>query len=279
MPVVQLPNGQTVQFPDGTAPEEMQSALDAHVQANPDAGKAPEPLSFDDKFKQGAQDPFYGAAQGAAHAMGGTAVEKAGNAASDFFDMLTGKTLQKPNTAADVDTKLQDREKSYQLRRATQGDTGVDWGRTAGNLPLALLLSRLAPANGLVGGAVAGGGSGVLQPVVNGGDNYWHDKLKQLALGAGTGGVFGAGAQTLGKVIAGGDAGPMTKALMTALAALGLGHSGAGVGTLGAFSKPGQDLLKFLLSARPPGAAQLGGALQAGAPAVGAAASTQTNTQ
>lgn len=102
-----------------------------------------------------------------------------------------------------VNKRIADVEKQYQASRAAQGSTGFDPLRMAGNVAITAPLAGTATVPALMGragltglsarvgaGAVEGAGFGALQPVTNGGDNFWTDKAKEAGVGAAAGGVM-----------------------------------------------------------------------------------------
>jgi hypothetical protein len=109
----------------------------------------------------------------------------------------------------DLNSGIAKQNAQYEADRAAAGRTGMDWARlgggVAGSAPLAVATGG-GSAGGLLAttlrGAGAGALSGALQPVTNGGENYWTDKGKQAVIGALTGGVTGPAAAIIGPKLA-----------------------------------------------------------------------------
>lgn len=97
----------------------------------------------------------------------------------------------------DFNNRVKSREQQYEADKQAAGREGFDWSRLAGSVanPLGLAggggmktadtLWKLAFA-----GAKAGATGAVLQPVTNGGEDFWTDKAGQAAAGAATGAVL-----------------------------------------------------------------------------------------
>ena len=128
---------------------------------------------------QGAADPVVGGVQLIANALG------------------FGDTVNKG---------IESKEKEYQTARAESGRDGFDAARLAGNVAITAPASGVgAGAASLMGrigtGAAQGAGFAALNPVVNGGDNYWADKAKEASIGAVAGGAMAPVAGALGRII------------------------------------------------------------------------------
>ncbi len=104
-----------------------------------------------------------------------------------------------------VNKAIADKEKEYQDARAAAGREGLDLARIGGNVAMTLPLGGAAAPASLSGrvaqGAIQGGAIAALNPVTNGGENYASDKLKDIAIGAGTGGLAAPVAAGIGRVI------------------------------------------------------------------------------
>lgn len=120
---------------------------------------------------------------------------------SDFMDKLSG--------AVDANNKHVD--KSYDDARAATSRTGFDFGRLTGNIlspanfAVGAAASKLPVAATLLGKVAQGAGvaatdAAVTQPVEDT-DNYGEEKLKQIALAAGTGGLLPGAAKVAGKIL------------------------------------------------------------------------------
>jgi len=103
-----------------------------------------------------------------------------------------GKLTSLGDQIPDVSKHVRGEEKAYQQNRGE--DAGIDFGRIAGNIvsPASLasmggsVPAKLLPRIGQ--GMKLGAGMGAAQPTQ--GENFWTDKAKQTAIGAGTGGVL-----------------------------------------------------------------------------------------
>lgn len=105
-----------------------------------------------------------------------------------------------------VNQSIADTEKEYQSARNGAGSTGFDPLRMAGNaamtLPLGLAGKVPTSLAGMAGqGAVMGGGFAALEPVTNGGNNFWRDKLKQVGTGAAVGAIAAPAVSTIASAI------------------------------------------------------------------------------
>ncbi len=102
------------------------------------------------------------------------------------------------------DAEIATREQAYQASR--QGQTGVDWGRLAGNVASGVLMPGGAPASfaGKLGlGALQGGAFGALQPVADtANESYGTQKAGQVGYGMLGGAAAPAIANAVGGVIA-----------------------------------------------------------------------------
>lgn len=97
-------------------------------------------------------------------------------------------------------------EERYQSARGQAGSTGFDPMRMAGNVAITAPLAGVGGVGstlaGTVGrGAVSGAGFAALEPVTNGGEDYWADKAKQAGIGAAVGGVAAPVVNALGRLI------------------------------------------------------------------------------
>ena len=107
-----------------------------------------------------------------------------------------------------INKKISEKEKEYQDARASAGRDGFDAARMAGNVAMTLPLGGIgAPAQGAsmaarIGtGAAQGGAIAALNPVTNGGENFWSDKGQEVMSGAIGGGVMAPVAGALGRII------------------------------------------------------------------------------
>lgn len=159
-------------------------------------------------FAMGLRDPVDAGAQ----ILRRIVPEGVGRAVDDFGNWLADKGLPvaRSNGVEGVDNIVKGVNQAYdQQRQAAQPATlgglvtgereapGFDWARLGGNLANpanyvgggavkgATTVGQLAR-----GGAVAGGVSALLQPVVENTDNFWGAKAGQAALGAATGAIM-----------------------------------------------------------------------------------------
>ena len=107
-----------------------------------------------------------------------------------------------------INKKIAEKEKEYQDARASAGREGFDAARMAGNVAMTLPFGGIgAPAQGAsmaarIGtGAAQGGAMAALNPVTNGGENFWSDKGQEVMSGAVGGGVMAPVAGALGRII------------------------------------------------------------------------------
>lgn len=169
------------------------------------------PIGFMGRVATGLGDPLHGGAQFLAHAVP-SGVESAVNDAAAWMNRqpvigpITRGLGMTPATTQDLDKRIALRESEYQSRRAAAGDTGMDWGRMAGNVATALPAAVALPAgSGMLGAAGVGAASNaalsMAEPVTTPGD-YWAAKKEQGEMGAVTGAVGGAAGRLLGRMIA-----------------------------------------------------------------------------
>jgi hypothetical protein len=127
-------------------------------------------------------------------------------------DSWIGRGAKKTNDA--LKEMYRENEANYQSGRAQ--DAGIDWPRMGGNVAMTALVGAGFPVGSTLlraagWGAAGGGLSGAMQPVL--GDDYWHDKTRQVATGAGLGAPMGAAAHAVGRVLSP-ETDPLVKALM-----------------------------------------------------------------
>ena len=91
------------------------------------------------------------------------------------------------------------REAQYEAARQAAGDTGIDFGRIAGNVLQPLNYVAAPIANPITRSIVTGGLLGATQPVT-GQEDYWSSKALQAGLGATLGPVADLGVSAIGKV-------------------------------------------------------------------------------
>ena len=86
-------------------------------------------------------------------------------------------------------------EEALAASRSSQGESGIDWARLAGNVTTGLVpgmaLERGALAAGVTGplkrGAIVGAGEGAIMPVTD--TDYWKQKVADIYTGAAVGGI------------------------------------------------------------------------------------------
>ena len=182
-----LPGAKSPQS-DGTAP------------ASAASKQAPSVL---DKIVTGITDPIHGGAQLLANALPANVVQ-AGNRLNNWVADKTGLVARLP--AGGVDQQVRSREAEYQAQRASAGDTGFDWWRTAGSMvsPANLALpsgpAGLSLGAKMLASAGIGGAGAALAPVGGNGD-FWSDKAQQVGAGAVFGGAAPAVANGVARVI------------------------------------------------------------------------------
>lgn len=233
MPSVALPDGSSVQFPDGIDPAEMTQALDQYWgqknsphQVAPGAVTVPMPANNgvgpqvgpDDpnvktgaptafpSFQQGASGLYSGAAQAFLHAIAaaapsGSSIEKYATQLRDAFDEKI------KNDEAAYQKNNPELAQKAQLDQAAGAATGqnvipLDTGRLVGNIVAGAPLAALGQPEGLAArigvGALEGGALGAAQPSDKQGAAYWKEKLDQATTGA----VAGAVAAPVGSAVA-----------------------------------------------------------------------------
>ncbi len=131
-------------------------------------------------------------------------VVNAGNRVNNWLADNTGLVGRLPEGG--VNQQIKQQEQEYQDARKAVGQKGADWARMGGNLITTLPVGMAAPASaGLAArigyGAATGAAGGALQPVTNGGNDFWTDKGKQVATGATVGGLLAPVAGAVGRVI------------------------------------------------------------------------------
>lgn len=152
---------------------------------------------------RGMRDPIVAGAQMLTNALP-AGVVNAGNRFNNWLADKTGLVARLP--AGGVNQQIAQSESEYQQARKAVGQDGADWARMGGNLITTLPVGMAAPASAGLGarmayGAATGAAGGALQPVTNGGDNFWSEKGKQTATGAAVGGALAPIAGAVGRVI------------------------------------------------------------------------------
>lgn len=155
------------------------------------------------RVMRGMRDPIDAGAQILTNALP-AGVVNAGNRFNNWLADKTGLVARLPEGG--VNQQIAQSESEYQQARKAVGQDGADWARMGGNLITTLPVGMAAPASAGLGtrmlyGATTGGIGGALQPVTNGGDNFWSKKGKQTAIGAAVGGALAPIAGAVGRVI------------------------------------------------------------------------------
>jgi hypothetical protein len=138
---------------------------------------AAKPTSSFSRFMSGLADPYY-------------EVEKLGLQAEQAVKGALGFSGEAPSTKKRRE-EIEAREKELSAEEKASGVTGVDYPRMAGNV-----LTSLATPAGRLGSTVAGAIQGALTNT-QGEDNYWAQKLKNIAVGGATGATLGAAGKAI----------------------------------------------------------------------------------
>ena len=170
------------------------------------------PLRMGESVAQGLGDPIHGGAQLLAHSLPNSVVQGVNDATAwvnrqPVVGPITRALGMVPATPQQLDQGVQQREAQYQAARRAGGETGMDWGRMAGNVATALPAAAALPAgSGLLGAAAVGGaanaGLAALEPVADPNANYWSAKKEQAEMGAAFGAAGGVAGRALGRMIA-----------------------------------------------------------------------------
>ena len=172
------------------------------------------PVSRLEKVLRGMKDPLDGAAQLLEHAMPdsfNSANRSINNWIADKTGMLAHVPTPLEAAAAGgkpgLDGLINQQEQAYQAKRSAGGESGFDGYRVIGNVasPMNLAIAAKAPAAatllGRIGvGALGGGASAALNPVIGDGD-YWGQKGGQMATGAAFGAAMAPIAGAVARVI------------------------------------------------------------------------------
>lgn len=151
----------------------------------PSSRKEVAPLDSDntsgwwERFATGAADPIYGLSQLTEESFPGIkpTMDKWNKSLYDATDGFLGRYTT-------LKDHLHNREKQY--RDQLPANEGFDEARLLGNVVTGLAGTKGYNPNSLAKAVGLGAGMGASEPVVDG-DDYWMDKAKQMAIGAGTG--------------------------------------------------------------------------------------------
>lgn len=103
---------------------------------------------------------------------------------------------------ADVNRGIKEREDEYQGARKAAGSEGFDPLRVGGRIGMEMMAAPLRAARtGILPGAIVGGASGALDPVVDGGANFWSEKAEQAGTGAAIGGAMSPVLGALSRIV------------------------------------------------------------------------------
>jgi hypothetical protein len=181
---------------------------DEPKKADPKIGR-PEELTFAEKYLAPLLDKMGSAAQSAPGMVGDVSrtVLNDGNARGGAVGRLAmgaadpGVAIAQMGANAiwqgdAVNKGIQATEQQYQDARKQAGSEGFDPLRLTGNVAMTAFgaaalptVSAFEKAPAVIRGLVQGGTQGLLQPITNGGENFWADKGKEGAVGAGVGAV------------------------------------------------------------------------------------------
>jgi hypothetical protein len=155
------------------------------------------------RVMRGMRDPVDAGAQMLTNVLP-AGVVSAGNKLNNWLADKTGLVGRLPDGG--VNQQIKQQEQEYQDARKAVGQSGQDWARMGGNMITTLPVGMAAPATaGLAArvgyGAATGAAGGALQPVTNGGDDFWSDKGKQVATGAAVGGAIAPVAGAVGRMV------------------------------------------------------------------------------
>lgn len=141
---------------------------------------------------RGMRDPIDAGAQMLVNMLPAGVVE-AGNKVNNWLADNTGLVARLPDGG--VNEQIRQHENEYQQARKAVGQSGMDWARMGGNLITTLPAGMAAPASSGLGaravyGAATGAAGGAMQPVTDGGADFWKSKGTQVATGAAVGGAL-----------------------------------------------------------------------------------------
>lgn len=160
-----------------------------------------------EKFGHGLMDPIAGASQLVEKAADKLGIAGAMADATNWLSDKSGGLLPRYPTNG-VDKVVRSRDADYEARRRVAGETGFDGYRALGNLAPSIALGAATGGVGAGAGIVSRVGIGAAQSAasaslapVTGNEDFWSEKARQAALGAGLGGALTAGFAGLGRLI------------------------------------------------------------------------------
>jgi len=192
MPIVDLPDGNSVEFPEGTPIEAMEAALKSYSsQPKQLTGMGKAQVSIPGRIAQGMADPMIGTAQ-----LAGKVFDEATRPLDYIGENVYGfsKDWNKPYPGAEPGKEISkfwsQYEKDYQSNRKAAGQEGWDAARFAGNVfsPMSVAMGAAFPAAAVGSGigkmALKGAQIGALGGLTNfadegDGSNFWAKKATQ----------------------------------------------------------------------------------------------------
>jgi hypothetical protein len=124
-----------------------------------------------------------------------------------LINHLSDGALEATRNPGGYDQMVADQQAGFDKRRAQAGGSGFDMARMGGNVAGILPAVAAIPAGEGIGGAIALGGiggaiSGALSPSPNAkGEDFWSEKAKDVAIGAGLGTLTGGAVRGVGNVV------------------------------------------------------------------------------
>lgn len=162
--------------------------LDDGPAADPKIGQ-PEELTFAEKYLAPLLEKT-GLGDAAGGNVRGSAVGRLAMGAADPGVAIAQLAANAVGAGDSVNKGIKATEDQYQAARKEAGSSGFDPLRMVGQTGMSLMIpGATAAGSGILKGAATGAGFGALNPVTNGGENFWTDKAKETAIGAGTGAI------------------------------------------------------------------------------------------
>jgi hypothetical protein len=143
-------------------------------------------------FLMGLKDPISGGAQFLPKAL--ETVTSLGGMAPNPVSKFFGSEAER------VGGIVKGEEEAYQTSRKTEGETGFDFSRLAGNVFNPANLAAVTRGPALVRAASTGAIAGASQPVYGKDEDYWSSKALQAGLGAALGPLTELGVNGIGKL-------------------------------------------------------------------------------
>lgn len=193
---IDVPGMGIVEFPDGMTDNDIATAIKRNSSMSKLSNATPVELTAGERFAENLPRPIRSMLSGVSGGnLRGSAVGRAMQGAADPGIAIAQLAANAAGQGEGVNKAIQQTEADYQAARGAQGSSGFDPLRMAGNVAMTMPVSLAGgAATSLAGtagkGALQGAGLAALQPVDNGGAQYWQEKLKQLGIGAATGGLM-----------------------------------------------------------------------------------------